>query len=233
VLTHPLPGFPTPRNGHFGAARGWIGGIDYGTHNGHDWSAPSGTPIVAAGGGRVVHSAGSFCPVHIGAGNLIHIEHGGGIETRYSHMLNRLVANGQLVAAGQVIGGVGASGTATGAHLHFSVLVNGQFVDPIPHLGGSVSGPAVPLVDRPVAAGRPNPIEMPSGWDPCPPGYERHFLDTSERCWLIGEPTPEFGPSPASIAGVVLPPLLEPGLSVAIVIGSALLVWAGVKRALE
>ena len=121
-MQHPLPGFPTPDGGEFGASRARYG---LRAHTGHDWTAPSGTPVVAAEGGRVVHSRTWDGP-HWANGHHIHIEHGGGLETRYNHLISREVEEGEFVRAGQVIGGVGASGIATGAHLHFEVLVGGE-----------------------------------------------------------------------------------------------------------
>jgi murein DD-endopeptidase MepM/ murein hydrolase activator NlpD len=97
-------------------------------HNGVDWAAPSGTPIVAAGDG-IVESAGRD-----GAyGNYIRIRHANGFQTGYGH-LSRFASGlepGVHVKQGQVIGYVGSTGLSTGPHCHFEVLVNNKFVDPM------------------------------------------------------------------------------------------------------
>jgi murein DD-endopeptidase MepM/ murein hydrolase activator NlpD len=97
-------------------------------HTGVDWAAPIGTPIYAAGDG-VVDKAGR----ESGYGNRVEIEHAEGYVTTYSHMSGfaRGVAPGVHVAQGQVIGYLGMTGLATGPHLHYEVIVNGRFVDPL------------------------------------------------------------------------------------------------------
>ena len=84
-------------------------------------------PIWAANNGQVVRSGPAS-----GYGNLIEVDHGGGVHTRYGHMFNDglLVQVGDQVTAGQQIAKVGTTGTSTGCHLHFEVLVDGQQVDP-------------------------------------------------------------------------------------------------------
>jgi murein DD-endopeptidase MepM/ murein hydrolase activator NlpD len=70
-----------------------------------------------------------------GYGNIVIIKHAGGLSTRYAHQSAMLVTAGQPVAAGEVIGAVGATGDATGPHLHFEVRLNDVAVDPVPYLG--------------------------------------------------------------------------------------------------
>jgi len=97
-------------------------------HLGTDFAAPTGTPVMAAGNGRVL-SAGR----NGGYGNAIVIEHGGQIRTLYAH-LSRFesgITAGTTVEQGQVIGYVGATGLATGPHLHYEFKVNGQHQDPM------------------------------------------------------------------------------------------------------
>jgi murein DD-endopeptidase MepM/ murein hydrolase activator NlpD len=101
-----------------------------GMHSGLDIAAPTGTPIAAAAGGTV-----TFAGVRGGYGNIVIIDHGDGRETRYAHADRMLVQEGQRVAAGEQIATVGATGTATGPHLHLEVRVNGDAVDPRPLLG--------------------------------------------------------------------------------------------------
>jgi murein DD-endopeptidase MepM/ murein hydrolase activator NlpD len=97
-------------------------------HSGVDWGAPIGTPIFAAGNG-IIASAGWDS----GYGRRVVIQHANGYMTTYNHMsaFARGVTNGVRVHQGQVIGYLGASGLATGPHLHYEVLVNGHFVDPM------------------------------------------------------------------------------------------------------
>ncbi len=97
-------------------------------HTGVDWSAPNGTPIFAAGNG-VVEKVGW----EGGYGKYIRIKHNNGYETAYGHMTAyaRGMEPGVKVRQGQVVGFVGSTGLSTGAHLHYEILVNGRFVDPM------------------------------------------------------------------------------------------------------
>ena len=97
-------------------------------HTGVDWSAPRGTPIIASGNG-VVEEAGWSS----GYGRHTVIRHANGYKTSYSHQsaIAKGVSEGARVRQGQVIGYVGATGLATGAHLHYELLVNGTKVDPM------------------------------------------------------------------------------------------------------
>jgi murein DD-endopeptidase MepM/ murein hydrolase activator NlpD len=97
-------------------------------HTGVDWAAPIGTPIFAAGNGTIA-SAGWDS----GYGRRIEIQHANGYETTYNHMSGfaRGIKPGLRVKQGQVIGYLGQTGLATGPHLHYEVLVNGRFVDPM------------------------------------------------------------------------------------------------------
>ena len=95
-------------------------------HEGIDVSAPMGTPIEAPAAGRVI-SAGW----ETGYGNVVTIDHGYGIVTKFAHASKLFVRQGQRVARGQRIALVGNSGLATGPHLHYEVHVNGRPVDPL------------------------------------------------------------------------------------------------------
>ena len=99
-------------------------------HAGIDLRAGSGTPIRAAGSGRVI-MAGVFG----GYGNTTVIDHGGGLTTLYAHQSSLAVSVGDTVDAGEVIGYVGSTGLSTGAHLHFETRENGVPVDPMRYLG--------------------------------------------------------------------------------------------------
>lgn len=94
-------------------------------HEGLDFSAPHGTPIVAAAGG-VVRTVAQ----HSGYGNMLEIDHGEGLVTRYAHAQTILVSEGQLVTRGQPIARVGSTGLSTGPHLHFEVRKNEKALDP-------------------------------------------------------------------------------------------------------
>ena len=97
-------------------------------HTGVDWAAPIGTPILAAGNGTVLTAERSSS-----YGNRIEIQHANGYVTTYSHMVGfaRGIVAGVKVRQGQVIGYLGQTGLATGPHLHYEVIVNGHFVDPM------------------------------------------------------------------------------------------------------
>ena len=97
-------------------------------HTGVDWSNPIGTPIVAAGNGTVIKAEWDS-----GYGRRVEIQHINGYVTTYNHMSRfaRGVSAGARVRQGQVIGYVGSTGLSTGAHLHYEVVINGHFVDPM------------------------------------------------------------------------------------------------------
>ena len=97
-------------------------------HRGVDYAAPTGTPIRAAGDGRVI-----FRGVQGGYGNTVIIQHGNNITTLYAHMsrFQQGVTNGTRVRQGQIIGYVGMTGLATGPHLHYEFRVNGVHQNPL------------------------------------------------------------------------------------------------------
>ena len=94
-------------------------------HRGTDYAAPRGTPVFAAGDGKVVRAGYSKAN-----GNYVFIQHGQEYVTRYLHLHKRRVRQGQQVSQSQVIGTVGATGAATGPHLHYEFLVNGVHRNP-------------------------------------------------------------------------------------------------------
>jgi murein DD-endopeptidase MepM/ murein hydrolase activator NlpD len=97
-------------------------------HTGVDWTAPHGTPIFASGNG-IVDKVGW----ESGYGKYVKIRHANGYETAYGHMtaFARSIDPGTRVRQGQIIGFVGSTGLSTGSHLHYEILVNGRFVDPM------------------------------------------------------------------------------------------------------
>jgi murein DD-endopeptidase MepM/ murein hydrolase activator NlpD len=95
-------------------------------HTGVDWAAPTGTPVIAAGRGRVI-AAG----VDGAYGNRVIIDHGGPWHTLYSQLASFSVREGDCVEAGSVIGAVGTTGLSAGPHLHFEVHRDGAPIDPM------------------------------------------------------------------------------------------------------
>ena len=97
-------------------------------HTGVDWGAPRGTPILAAGDGTI-----EMAERHGGYGNYIRIRHANGFATAYGHMTRFASGSkpGARVKQGQIIGYVGSTGRSTGPHLHYEVLVNNKFVNPM------------------------------------------------------------------------------------------------------
>jgi murein DD-endopeptidase MepM/ murein hydrolase activator NlpD len=99
-------------------------------HQGIDLAAAYGTPIYATADGLVTDAGYN----NGGYGNLVKIDHGRGIETRYGHMSAILVRSGQRVVRGQQIGRMGSTGRSTGNHLHYEVRIDGRAVNPIPFM---------------------------------------------------------------------------------------------------
>ena len=117
-------------------------------HTGVDWSTPYGTPIFASGNG-VVERVGW----EGGYGKYVRLKHNNGYETAYGHMsaYAKGMEPGKRVRQGQVIGFVGSTGMSTGAHVHYEILVNGRFVDPmrikLPR-GRSLEGPLMASFEK-------------------------------------------------------------------------------------
>lgn len=94
-------------------------------HTGIDFRANSGAPVRATGAGRVVTAEYSG-----GYGNMVEIEHAGGVTTRYAHLSSIAVEEGETVNLGQIVGRVGSTGRSTGPHLHYETRIDGDAVDP-------------------------------------------------------------------------------------------------------
>jgi len=113
-------------------------------HTGVDWAAPHGTPIYSSGNGTVEKAGWES-----GYGKYVRVRHTNGYETAYGHMsaFARNLQPGMRVRQGQVIGYVGSTGLSTGAHLHYEIMVNGRFVDPM-----RIKLPRGRVLDGPVLA---------------------------------------------------------------------------------
>lgn len=103
----------------------------YKLHTGVDLRAGSGTTIYAANKGKVITST-----YNTAYGNYVVIDHGGGVATLYAHMTKRLVSVGDTVKQGQKIGTVGSTGYSTGPHLHFEIIKDGDYIDPVTQYAG-------------------------------------------------------------------------------------------------
>lgn len=130
----PRPGgqFMWPANGPVTSGFGYRIHPIFGTrtlHAGIDIGAAYGSSAWAADGGTV-----TFVGAMSGYGNVVVVDHGGGLATTYNHLSAFSVSSGQSVSRGQQVGAVGCTGYCTGPHLHFEVRVNGTPVDPMPYL---------------------------------------------------------------------------------------------------
>ncbi|PYS74773.1 MAG: hypothetical protein DMF69_00810 [Acidobacteria bacterium] len=115
--------------GGFGGRRNPFGGSGYEFHTGQDIEAPMGAPVIAGASGKI-----SFVGWQNGYGQLVIVDHGGGLSTRYGHLSHIDVDMGQQVSRGQLVGKVGSTGRSTGPHLHYEVRINDQAVNPLQYL---------------------------------------------------------------------------------------------------
>lgn len=122
-LIFPVEGYITSE---FGGRPDPFTGADS-KHKGLDIGAVKGTPIYAASGGKIIQSSNK----NNGYGNCVIIEHSSGFKTLYAHCSELLVKEGEIVTAGQLIAKVGSTGRSTGPHLHYGMMVNGTYVDPL------------------------------------------------------------------------------------------------------
>jgi murein DD-endopeptidase MepM/ murein hydrolase activator NlpD len=154
------PSFVEPvsgkRTGIFGSVR-IMNGQARNPHNGEDIGAPLGTDVAATNDGVV-----RLTVDHIFSGRGVFLDHGLGFYSMYFHLSEVLVKEGDVVRAGQIVGKVGATGRATGPHLHWGVKLNGARVNPyalldLPFKSGTQSATSAPAGDSVSAAGAPAP----------------------------------------------------------------------------
>jgi murein DD-endopeptidase MepM/ murein hydrolase activator NlpD len=132
LVVRPVPGRVTSRMGdRFDPIDG-----HHSHHAGIDLAARTGTPVVAAGAGKVVRAGEAS-----GYGNLVVVDHGNGTQTRYAHLDRIDVKVGDTLDAGQSLGAAGATGRVTGAHLHFEIRQDGEPVDPAAMLKAAARPP--------------------------------------------------------------------------------------------
>lgn len=170
------------QGGGYGAKR------DYGAHQGTDFTGARGTPVqsgAGAGTARVSHSEKG--------GNIVTIDHGGGVVTRYMHLDRVDVKDGQKVTGDTVLGSVGATGRASGPHLHYEVIVGGKHVDPT-----GLAGKPMPAQARAAAPGVPaapaaTAVAPQNGQTELPPVDPRYAeLPFEARAQLIGSAQQEI-----------------------------------------
>lgn len=116
-----------PRSGSFGAQRIYRGGVPAAYHSGEDIRAGTGATVVAPADGVVTLAPPPGFSLE---GNLVILDHGLGLTSSFLHLSRALVRPGQVVRRGEPIGAVGATGRATGPHLHWSLVWNGARIDP-------------------------------------------------------------------------------------------------------
>ncbi len=113
----------------FGGRRDPFGGSTAEFHAGQDIAAMWGTPVVAAASGKV-----SFAGWQNGYGQVVIIDHGEGLATRYGHLSETDVQSGEMIERGATVGRVGSTGRSTGPHLHYEVRINDKAVNPLQYL---------------------------------------------------------------------------------------------------
>lgn len=116
----------------FGGRRNPFGGSSYEYHEGQDIEASSGDPVSATASGTVIVAGWQN-----GYGQVVYIDHGSGLTTRYGHLSQIGVAVGQTIGRGETLGLVGSTGRSTGPHLHYEVRINNEPVNPRRYLPGA------------------------------------------------------------------------------------------------
>lgn len=123
-------------------------------HAGIDLAAPTGTAVYATADGIVDHASWEG-----GYGNMVELEHGKGLVTRFGHLSRILVHPGQAVKRGDLIALVGSTGRSTGPHLHYEVRIDGHAVNPIPFLQAGDFVVALQQKASAVAQGGPDDVD--------------------------------------------------------------------------
>jgi murein DD-endopeptidase MepM/ murein hydrolase activator NlpD len=116
----------------------------YRAHQGVDYRAPTGAPVVAVAAGTVV-----FAGYNGGSGRMVHLRHANGFESQYLHLSSIAVRAGARIDQGTLIGRVGATGLATGPHLHYALKRNGVNVNPVTVHRAMPPGDPIPAADLP------------------------------------------------------------------------------------
>jgi murein DD-endopeptidase MepM/ murein hydrolase activator NlpD len=116
----------------------------YRAHLGVDYRAPTGAPVVAVASGTVLFAAASG-----GSGRMVHLRHANGFESQYLHLSSIAVRRGARVEQGQLIGRVGATGLATGPHLHYQLRKNNVVINPVTAHRAMPPGDPIPAADLP------------------------------------------------------------------------------------
>jgi murein DD-endopeptidase MepM/ murein hydrolase activator NlpD len=116
----------------FGGRRNPFGGASYEYHEGQDIDAEYGAPVCAAASGTVI-----FAGWQNGYGQVVYIDHGSGLTTRYGHLSHIDATVGQTIARGETLGRIGSTGRSTGPHLHYEVRINNEPVNPRRYLPGA------------------------------------------------------------------------------------------------
>jgi murein DD-endopeptidase MepM/ murein hydrolase activator NlpD len=125
-IANPVPGMPVSSS--FGTRKDPLLGL-LAFHSGMDFRATSGSSVLATAKGTV-----TAADYNGGYGNMVDIDHGNGLSTRYGHLSQILVGVGQHVSIGDVIGKTGSTGRSTGPHLHYEIRKNGSAVNPMKYL---------------------------------------------------------------------------------------------------
>jgi len=166
-------------------------------HQGMDIAAPTGTPVRAAGDGKVIDATSRYNGSDAW-GNVVVIDHGHGLVTRYAQLDSYIVRKGETVDAGDTIGAVGATGRATGPHLHFEVLNDGENIDPAP-----LVVPDAPIAPAPRAFKK---VQLA----PTAPGVTIAAPPTAPSAPVKPEPTPDITidvpPAPEPMPAPPAPP---------------------------
>lgn len=145
-------------------------------HSGTDFRGHPGTPVVAAGNGVV-----RFCGRLGGYGNVVDIDHGGGVVTRYAHLRRIETRKEAAVTAGEEIGQVGSTGRTTGPHLHFEVRIDGGPVSPIAAMAIATMQREYPLAGRLAALSLAPEVQATAESDVDPPRQRARPAQRPER----------------------------------------------------